>query len=135
MDAVKFLKEKGRMCNHFKYENACFSCRLSATRNGTDMGCVAFSHKYPESAVIIVEEWSKANKPFTNEDKFQEVFGKTSDDKDLYLQEWWDSEYKEPYHVPYSNIVSITNEKKTNGTFDYKTMKMNVVPEYEGQEE
>lgn len=55
MDAVKFLKEKGRMCNSAK---SCIECPLSRSVNKHDISCVKFCKYYPEEAVAIVKKWS-----------------------------------------------------------------------------
>lgn len=74
MDAVKYLKEKVRMCERDRLID-CEHCPLSRYNNGTDSGCADFEEEHPAEAVRIVEEWSKAHPIQTNGQKFEEVFG------------------------------------------------------------
>lgn len=54
MDAVRFFKEKERMCDSFN--SYCDGCEIERQRCG--IGCGVYIKKYPERAVDIVEEWS-----------------------------------------------------------------------------
>lgn len=54
MDAVKFFKEKERMCDSFN--SYCDGCEIERQRCG--IGCGVYIKKYPEKAVAIVEKWS-----------------------------------------------------------------------------
>lgn len=54
MDAVRFLKEKKRMCDSFN--NYCDGCKIES--QSRDIGCGVYIKKYPERAVAVVEEWS-----------------------------------------------------------------------------
>ena len=56
MDAVKFIKEKLRMCKSNKY---CGDCKLSCQQNEARMDCATYIDNYPEQAVAIVEKWSQ----------------------------------------------------------------------------
>ena len=66
MDAVKYLKEKSKMCGFIKssaykdcvYSDLCKNCPLKK------INCQDGSH--PEEAVRLVEEWSKENPAMTN---------------------------------------------------------------------
>lgn len=53
MDAVKFLKEKERMCDSFN--SYCDGCEIESQRCG--IGCGVYMRKYPEQAVSVVEKW------------------------------------------------------------------------------
>ena len=53
MDAIKYLKEKERMC--YKQED-CTHCPLKIDDDNT---CSILEETNPEEAVEIVEEWSK----------------------------------------------------------------------------
>lgn len=55
MDAVKFLKEKKRMCN--SYWNFCTKCEIH--NQGNELECEKFMKMFPEQTVDIVEKWSK----------------------------------------------------------------------------
>ena len=56
MDAVKFIKEKMRMCNNIK---DCKDCELYFNNNKMNTACAFFIDEYPEQTVAIVEEWSQ----------------------------------------------------------------------------
>lgn len=73
MDAVKFIKEKNRMCDKYCL---CVKdtvwCRMAdkmvdmdccGSRDVDAIMCTAFVNKYPEEAVQVVEQWSKDNPP------------------------------------------------------------------------
>lgn len=75
MDAVRFIKERNRMCNK---HHLCFvdedevCCRMVKKmvamdccdyRDADTIICAAFLNKYPEEAVQVVEQWSKDNPP------------------------------------------------------------------------
>lgn len=73
MDAVKFLKEKQRMCED--YLNVYDECqreicpmaiklldmKYCSEREFDSIMCCAFVKEYPEQAVEVVEQWSKDN--------------------------------------------------------------------------
>lgn len=67
MDAVKYFKERTRMMDAFGREKSrcigvhCNICPLNRENNGKDISCVEFEGEYPETAVEIVEKWSKEN--------------------------------------------------------------------------
>lgn len=54
MDAVKFFKEKERMCKSFW--ESCTGCMIHINQH--KLRCFQFCEKYPEKAVDIVKEWS-----------------------------------------------------------------------------
>ena len=54
MDAIKFLKEKIRMCN----KNCCEECPLGSANNGTGKGCEYLGENYTEKYIEIVKKWS-----------------------------------------------------------------------------
>lgn len=55
MDAVKYLKEKQRMCE--KYID-CLGCPIYELKSKHHITCVMTEKTYPEEAVEIVEKWS-----------------------------------------------------------------------------
>lgn len=55
MDAVKYLKEKARMC---KTIGGCYYCPFTKEVKGVRKVCGSFQKEYPEEAVKIVEKWS-----------------------------------------------------------------------------
>lgn len=56
MDAVRFFKEKMRMCNSFGGDS-CSGCLIHIMQG--KLRCWQFCAKYPERAVDIVETWAK----------------------------------------------------------------------------
>lgn len=80
MDAIEYLKEKGRMTKECKIE--CKYCKLGRDNNNKETWCKSFEGQYPEQAVKIVEDWSKENPIVTNKDKFYEVMKETFGVKD-----------------------------------------------------
>ena len=56
MDAVKYFKEKVRMCKTLKRN--CNECPLQDLK---DWHCNSIQHLFPEKAVEIVEKWSEEN--------------------------------------------------------------------------
>ncbi|MBR3360895.1 MAG: hypothetical protein IKG39_06125 [Lachnospiraceae bacterium] len=85
MDAVKFLKERERMCESFK---TCDGCSFNHH-------CSDFMGEYAEEAVRIVEQWSNEHPIMTNLMKFKEVFGKCNTEVTAQIS-WWMEEYHEP---------------------------------------
>ena len=55
MDAVKFIKEKYRMCG----TTDCLDCEVYRGKNEMVIDCYTLINKYPEEAVAIVEKWSQ----------------------------------------------------------------------------
>lgn len=91
MDAVRYLKEKKRMCAL----TDCCDCPLS---KGFSYACVAaeIESNDPEEAVDYVETWANTHRMVTNLDKFREVFGASDDEIKIVPSDWWIKEYKEP---------------------------------------
>lgn len=96
MDAVKFLKEKNRMCNIYL---SCKGCPLEiATELGGYDSCEQFMEENPDEAVFNVEGWSEKNPILTNAMKFEQVFGSLTPIAKLINEspKYWDREYEEP---------------------------------------
>ena len=56
MDAVKFLREKVRMCNE---NSTCNQCELYKSEiDCTGISCKKWMEEYPEDAVAFVEKWA-----------------------------------------------------------------------------
>lgn len=73
MDAVKFLKEKKRMCDSFDdYCTDCTGCEIESKSSG--MHCAEYIEKYPEQAVEIVEKWSEEHPQKTRLTEFLEHY-------------------------------------------------------------
>ena len=83
MDALKFFKEKERLCDSY---TGCETCPLN--------GYVCDFGDNPEKSVAIVEQWSKEHPKMTNASKLLEVFGRIrlSD----ITPDWLRQEYREP---------------------------------------
>lgn len=73
MDAVRFLKERKRMCNSFG-GNSCTGCKIYI-KKGTMM-CLEFQGKFPEQTVDIVEKWAKEHPRKTLLQDFLEKYPK-----------------------------------------------------------
>lgn len=98
MDAVRFLKEKNRMCDRY-YPDDCKGCPLQpAPDEGGYASCEQFAEEDPEEVVFNVEEWSKNNPLLTNAMMFEETFGTLAPIAQLVntSPEYWDMEYKKP---------------------------------------
>lgn len=73
MDAVKFLKEKKRMCDSFdNYCTDCTGCEIESKSSG--MHCAEYMEKYPEQTVEIVEKWSKEHPQETRLSQFLKCY-------------------------------------------------------------
>ena len=75
MDAVKFIKEKIRMCKGYKMYNECDLCFL---KTKVDMDCDTYIDEYPEQAVAIVEKWSQEHPQKTMLQDFLEKYPKAN---------------------------------------------------------
>lgn len=73
MDAVKFIKERLRMC---KSNEDCRSCELYDFKNNADMDCDTYIDEYPEEAVAIVKKWSQEHPRKTMLQDFLEKYPK-----------------------------------------------------------
>ena len=82
MDALKYIKEKIRMCES---NNCCEDCILSISNNGTKFDCDAFECNFPEKTIKIVEDWSKEH-PSKLEEKFKNAAENGIDELDLFLE-------------------------------------------------
>lgn len=70
MDAVRFLKEKLRMCDKY----SCKNCPLSIANNGTGEGCDYLVRNNPDKCVEIVEAWSVEHPVKTRQSEFLKMF-------------------------------------------------------------
>lgn len=101
MDAVKFLKEKKRMCDRY-YSNDCKGCPLGpAPENGGYASCEQFAEEDPDEVVVNVEQWSAEHPIITNAMKFEQVFGTLAPVAKLINGNptWWDKEYEAPVEL------------------------------------
>ena len=71
MDAVKFLKERKRMC-HFSGDTSCHGCPINTERG--ILQCLQFQDVFPEQTVDIVEKWVKEHPRERRKDDFFEKF-------------------------------------------------------------
>lgn len=72
MDAVEFLKEKNRMTNDCCI--SCYDCPLYEKNNKKKTDCSDLEDKYPETAVEIVEQWSREHPRKTRQSEFLKLF-------------------------------------------------------------
>lgn len=70
MDAVKFLKERKRMCD--SYPIICGKCKISEAKDG--LHCYEFQYTFPERAVAIVEKWSEEHPQETRLSQFLKCY-------------------------------------------------------------
>lgn len=70
MDAVKFFKERERMCEG----STCENCPIGKSNNPKGIFCRAFVDGYPKEAVAIVEKWSEEHPVKTRQSEFLKVF-------------------------------------------------------------
>ena len=64
MDAVKFVKTSGRMCNA-----ECIRCEFWKRKSGGE-SCTSWQKNHPEEAVAIVEQWAKEHPAKTRQSEF-----------------------------------------------------------------
>lgn len=74
MDAVKFVKTLGRMCN-----GGCRECEYGK-RSGLDP-CMIWQRVHPEEAVAIVEQWDERHPAKTRQSEFLKLFPGADIDK------------------------------------------------------
>ena len=67
MDAVKFLKEKQRMCKSLEECNECGFCECQDY-------CDDYAWMCPEKSVSIVESWAEAHPAKTRQSEFLKLF-------------------------------------------------------------
>lgn len=70
MDAIKFVKEKTRMCNSM----TCGDCPVSQNNSGERCTCSDLLHDHTEKYVAIIERWSKEHPENTRESKLLKLF-------------------------------------------------------------
>jgi len=68
MDAVKFVKTLGRMC-----DAECIKCEFWKRRSRWE-SCNAWQKNHPEEAVEIVEKWAKEHPAKTRQSEFLKMF-------------------------------------------------------------
>ena len=68
MDAVKFVKTLGRMCNA-----ECIRCEFWK-RKSSGESCTSWQKTHPEEAVAIVEQWAKEHPAKTRQSMFLEQY-------------------------------------------------------------
>lgn len=71
MDAVKFLKERKRMCDSFR-DSSCEGCLIYAIDIGT--ACFDFQDDHPKQIVEIVEKWSEEHPQETRLSQFLKYY-------------------------------------------------------------
>lgn len=73
MEVKEFMREFGRMCEHYT-PMGCHMCKMSIMQNGTGLPCMRFAKHHPEEAVRIVEEFRTEHPPKTLKDLVLEKF-------------------------------------------------------------
>ena len=77
MDAVEFLKEKGRMCRTILivggFVGRCDECEIGK-RRASGQTCDKYIVKHPEEAVAIVEQWAKEHPCKTRQSEFLKLY-------------------------------------------------------------
>lgn len=68
MDAVKFVKTLGRMCNV-----ECINCEIWKRRSGGE-SCAVWQKNHPEEAVAIAEKWAAEHPAKTRQSVFLEQY-------------------------------------------------------------
>lgn len=71
MNAIKYLKEKHRICSIYKL---CGKCPLGKPQNGKNVDCTKLEVEHTEKTVEIVEKWSKEHPQKTILQDFLERF-------------------------------------------------------------
>lgn len=70
MDAVKFVKERVRMCSR----NACKECPVNISNSGEGCCCLDLFHNHIEKYVAIVEKWSAEHPVKTKMSELLKIF-------------------------------------------------------------
>ena len=65
MDAVKFVKTLGRMCDRY-----CTNCEYGKRHCGFVTSCTVWRTTHPEEAVAIAEKWAAAHPIKTRQSEF-----------------------------------------------------------------
>lgn len=68
MDAIKFMKEKKRMCN--SYSECTEICPLKKLMDENRLTCLVYCFAHPEEAVSIVKKWSTEHPIKTRQSEF-----------------------------------------------------------------
>lgn len=72
MDAIKFMKEKKRMCESY---SACIeACPLKIPVYENGFTCIRYCFDNPEKAVAIVEKWSAEHPAKTRQSELLKAF-------------------------------------------------------------
>lgn len=74
MDAVKFIKERKRMCN----ERPCATCPLFAVHQLEYLpACKEWCMDHPEASVTVVEKWAEEHPRKTRQSEFLRAYPNT----------------------------------------------------------
>ena len=68
MDAVKFVKTLGRMCNA-----ECIRCEFWKRKRSGE-SCTSWQKNHPEEAVVIAEKWAAEHPAKTRQSEFLKMF-------------------------------------------------------------
>ena len=72
MDAIKFMKEKKRMCE--SYSMCTEACLLKKPVDESRLTCLGYCFAHPEEAVEIVEKWSSEHPKKTRQSELLKAF-------------------------------------------------------------
>ena len=72
MDAIKFMKEKKRMCK--SYSECTEICPLKKLMDENRLTCLGYCFAHPEEAVSIVKKWSTEHPIKTRQSEFLKLF-------------------------------------------------------------
>ena len=70
MDAIKFMKEKKRMC---ALNVGCLNCPIDIQNNKFGEPCRDFEDNHPEDVVAIVEKWSSEHPAKTRQSEILKI--------------------------------------------------------------
>lgn len=106
MDAVKFLKEKVRMCE--SYKDSCGDCGLYKFFQESNIHCIELLECCPEESVNLVEQWSQAHPQKTIMQEFFEKFPNA---------------LKDSFGSPCLCLADLGYEEKNCGAMNYDCLK------------
>lgn len=77
MNAVEFLRKRGRMCKTFGLcsgKDSGTMCELYAKSSEKGLSCADYANAYSEEAVAIIERWAKEHPRKTRQSEFLKMF-------------------------------------------------------------
>ena len=77
MDAIKFLKERNRMC----HKGLCDTCPVGSVHNKFSITCGNFMKYHPEEYLRVVQQWSKEHPAKTRLSVLKEQYPAIKEDE------------------------------------------------------